>query len=65
MAKRKIKLKAGGAGRLVEIMERLGELDIDLEAEGRPGAITVVLHGSKEEIRQSIAKLRELMGGCL
>jgi hypothetical protein len=61
MAKRKITLKVGNIGRMVEFMEKLGELNIDLEAEGRPGTVTVVVHGSKEEIRQSIAKIRELL----
>jgi hypothetical protein len=61
MAKRKITLKAENVGRMVEILEKLGELDIDLDAEGRPGTITVVVQGSKEQVRQSIAKIRKLL----
>lgn len=63
MAKRKITIEARGASRLIEIMEKLGELDIDLEAEAKPGSVTVVMHGSKEEIRKSMKKLRSLIGG--
>ncbi len=45
---------------MVELMEKLERLDIDLEAEARPGTITIVLHGTEDDIRNSVSKLREL-----
>jgi hypothetical protein len=59
MVKRKITLKVKNARRMVEVLEKLSELNIDLEAEGRPGVVTVVVHGTKEDIRRTVTKLRE------
>ncbi len=60
MEKRKITLKVESTERMVELMEKLETLDLDLEAEARPGEITIDLHGTKEGIRKSFSKLHKL-----
>jgi len=58
--KKRLNLKVQSTSQMLEILEKLGTLNADLDAEGRPGTISLTLYGSKEEIRRTLEKLREL-----
>jgi hypothetical protein len=60
MAKRKVILKVENSTSMVNLMEKLGQLDVDLEADARPGSVAVTMHGTEEKIKSVVVKLREL-----
>ena len=47
----------------LSLLERLGTLSVDLEAESRAGLVRIVVHGTKEEIRELEQKVREFIRG--
>ena len=60
--KRTLNVRVKNTPQMLDLMKKLGTLDIDLEAESKPGLVRIVAHGTKEEIRNLELKIRELIG---
>ncbi len=61
MAKRIINVPVKDTDKMLYLMERLSTLNLDLEAESRPGFVRIVAHGGKDEIRSIELKIKEFM----
>lgn len=58
--KRVFNLRVQDTGHMLELMEKLGTFDMDLEAESRLGLVRIVAHGTNEEIKKLELKIRKL-----
>lgn len=48
-------------GQMLDLMKKLGTLEIDLEAESRPGLVRLVLHGSQTEVQALELEVKEFI----
>jgi len=60
--KKKVNLKVQNTQKMLEILEKLGTLNANLDAEGRLGSVSLTVYGnSKKEIRKTLEKLQGLI----
>lgn len=58
--KKQVMLKTTSPSEMIAVLEKLGNLPVDLNAEGRGKTITLTLYGEREEIRRNLQKIKEL-----
>lgn len=56
--KRTLNVRVKNTAQMLSLMKKLGTLNVDLEAESRPGLVRIVVHGTKDEIRELELKVR-------
>lgn len=59
-AKRVFNLRTQDTREMLDLMEKLGKLNIDLEAESRPGLVRIVAHGTDEEIKKFGLEIKKI-----
>ena len=59
--KKRLNLRVQNTQKMLEILEKLGTIDANIDAEGRLGSVSLTVYGSKEEIRRTLEKLQELI----
>lgn len=59
--KRIFNVRVRDTAQLIDLMKKLGTLNVGLEAESRPGLVRIVVHGTEEEIRGFELKIKEFM----
>jgi len=58
--KKKIRIKVSNASSLMKLMEALGEISANMDAEGSGCAVNIYIYGDEEEIKSTIRKIREI-----
>ncbi len=58
--KKTLNVRVNDTVQMIELMEKLGTIDMELEAESRPRLVRIVAHGTKEEIRNLELKIKEI-----
>jgi hypothetical protein len=53
-------LRTRNTEEMLDLMEKLGKFNIDLEAESRPGLVRIVAHGTDEEIKKFELEIRKI-----
>lgn len=59
--KRVFNVRAKDTAQIIDLMRKLGTLNMELEAESKPGLVRIVVHGTKEEIREFELKVKEFL----
>jgi len=57
--RRVVKVPVKDTDQMLNLMEKLGTLNADLEAESRSGLVRIVLHGSDAEVQNLELKIKD------
>ncbi|MFH1820962.1 MAG: hypothetical protein ABH852_00750 [Methanobacteriota archaeon] len=59
--RRAVKVPVKDTDQMSVLMKKLGTLEADLEAEFRPGLVSIVLHGSAADVQALELKIKEFI----
>ena len=60
--KRTFNVRVNDTEQMLDLMKKLGETDLEMEAESRPGSVRIVAHGTDEELSGLELKIKGFVG---
>lgn len=60
--KKVLNLRVKGTDQAIKLLQALSEMNLDVVADSRPGAVKIRIYGSREEVESAARKIAALVG---